>query len=106
MIKVDFSKNKELEKLYTTGKGKKYNKLDVIVKKKYVMRINTFKASNSIYDFWKLPSLNFEGLEGYGNKYSVRINKKYRLEFVVDWSNQKQTEGTFYITEISKHYGD
>ena len=28
MIKINFSKNKELEKLYTTGKSKNYNKLD------------------------------------------------------------------------------
>ena len=101
-MEVDIT-NKELLKLYTTGKSKKYPlQKDVI--EKYFLRINSISASNDIYDLWKDKAINFEKLIGYVNRYSMRLNNKYRLEIDVDWINDDNTIGIFNIKEISKHY--
>lgn len=69
------------------------------------MRIQQLEAAINIYDLWKTPSLNFEKLEGFENRYSVRIDNKWRLEMEIRWMDEKKTKGTIYIAEISKHYG-
>ena len=95
--------DKELLKLYTTGKSKKlkYSK-DII--EKFIMRVQTIISSVNIHDFWKDPAINFEKLQGYDNRYSMKLNNKYRLEMEIDWENKEKTMGTFYIKEISTHY--
>lgn len=96
--------NKEIEKLYLTGKSKKL-KLTQQVIKKFFMRIQQIAAAETIHDLWRTPSINFEKLKGEYN-YSIRIDKEYRLELNIDWENESKTKGKFFITEISKHYGD
>jgi len=96
--------NKELIKLYETGKAKKY-KLQPGVLKKFFMRIQQIEAANTIHDLWKNPSLNFEHLESKGI-YSIRVDKGYRLEIEIEWINEEKTIGKFFIKELSKHYGD
>ena len=95
--------NKELEKLYTTGKSRKYQ-LPQDVARKFVMCVTKIEAAENIYDFWQDPSLNFEKLRGFTNRYSMRINRKYRLEVDIDWQNNEQTVGIISIDEISNHY--
>lgn len=95
-------RNKELIKLYETGKAKKY-KLQPGVLKKFFMRIQQIEAASTIHDLWKNPSLNFEYLKSKGI-YSIRVDKGYRLE--IEWINEEKTIGKFYIKELSKHYGD
>ena len=102
-MEFDFS-NKELIKLYETGKSKKYQ-LQPAVLKKFFMRIQQIEAAITIHDLWKNPSLNFEHLKS-EDVYSIRVDKKYRLEFTVDWQNDEKTIGKFIIRELSKHYGD
>lgn len=97
--------NKNLEALYTTGKHRKY-KLQQDTLKKFVMRIQQIEAANTIHDFWKTPSLNFEKLKGYTNRYSMRVDRNYRLEMEIDWHDQSQTIGKISIIELSKHYGE
>ena len=70
------------------------------------MRIQQMEAAVTIHDLWKSASLNFEKLKGSKNRYSVRIDKKWRLEFEIDWQNNDQTVGVIYIEDITKHYGD
>ena len=70
------------------------------------MRIQQMEAAVTIHDLWKSVSLNFEKLKGSKNRYSVRIDKKWRLEFEIDWQNNDQTVGVIYIEDITKHYGD
>jgi len=96
--------NKELVKLYETGKSKKY-RLQPAVLKKFYMRIQQIEAAVTIHDLWKNPSLNFEHLESKGI-YSIRVDKGYRLEIIIDWQSDEKTVGKFIIRELSKHYGD
>ena len=64
------------------------------------------EASDTIYDLWNTPSLNFEKLEGYINRYSIRLTRSWRLEFELIWENEEKTIGKIIVVELSKHYGD
>ena len=102
-MEIEFN-NKELIKLYETGKSKKY-RLQPGVLNKFSMRIQQIEAAITIHDLWKNPSLNFEHLKS-SNLYSIRVDKGYRLEIEIEWRNEEQTIGKFFIKELSKHYGD
>lgn len=95
--------NKELEKLYTIGKSKKY-KLSNDIIDKFFARIRQIEAANDIYDLWKDKGLNFEKLEGFDARYSMRLKLKYRLEMEIEWQNAEITIGEFIVDEISNHY--
>lgn len=95
--------NKELEKLYTTGKSKKLKISNDIIDK-FFARIQQIEAANTIYDLWNDKGLNFEKLQGRTNHYSMRLKLKYRLEMQIVWKNDEKTIGDFIITEISNHY--
>ena len=96
--------NKELVKLYETGKSKKY-RLQPAVLGKFFMRIQQIEAAITIQDLWRNPSLKFEHLKS-KKMYSIRVDKGYRLEILIDWQNEDKTIGKFIIKELSKHYGD
>jgi toxin HigB-1 len=93
--------NKNLQELYEKGISRKY-KIDDNVKKKFFMRIQQIEASVDINDLCKAPSLCFEKLEGYDNRYSIRLNKKWRLEFNIKRENE--ISGDVIILELSNHY--
>lgn len=95
--------NKELEKLYTTGTSRKYP-LQSDITRKFVMCVRKIMAAEDIHDFWRDPSLNFERLRGYENRYSMRLNQKWRLEMEIDWQNDEHTIGIFSLEDISNHY--
>ena len=99
---VEF-KNKRLLKLYTEGRSSKYRFPRGVIEK-FFMRIAHFEAAQDIYDLWPTASLHFEKLKRYMNRYSVRINESYRLEFDIQWQNREKTVGKIIIIEISKHY--
>ena len=103
-MQIEF-RNRALVQLYTTGKSGK-SKLPGNVINKFFMRVQQLEAADDIYDLWKTASLNFEKLEGYRNRYSVRLDRKWRLEMEISWDNDEKTKGTIYITGISRHYGD
>ena len=103
IVKAYF-KNKNLQELYTTQKSKKY-KLDLHVVRKFIEVITSILAAKDIYDLWNEPSLKYEKLKGDKNRYSFRIDRKYRLEVEVDWENEEKTIGIIGIDEISNHYG-
>lgn len=101
---MDFTfRNKELEKLYTTGKSKKL-KLPIDIIEKFFARLQQIEAANDIYDLWNDKGLNFEKLTNTENSYSMRLKIKYRLEMDIDWKNNELTIGDFIITDISNHY--
>ncbi len=103
---MDFEfRNKELVKLYTTGRSRKY-KLQPEVIKRFVMRIRQIEGANGIYDLWQTVAIKFKRLKGFQNRYSLRIDKKWRLEIEVEWEDEQQTTGKVYIIEVSLHYGD
>lgn len=95
--------NKELEKLYTTGKSKKL-KLPNDIIDKFFARIQQIEAAYTVYDLWNDKGLNFEKLQGHTNLYSMRLKLKYRLEMQIEWKNDEKTIGDFIITQISNHY--
>ena len=95
--------NKDLEKLYTEGKSRKYRLPEDIIDK-FFARIQQIEAANDIYDLWKDKGLNFEKLQGYESRYSIRLKLKYRLEMIVEWQNNEKSIGEFNIIDISNHY--
>ncbi len=98
-------KNKNLAVLYEKGKHRKYRLPEPVIKK-FFMRIQQIEAARDIYDFWKTPALKFEKLQGYENRYSLRVDRGYRLEIEMEWWNDNKTVGKVLILELSKHYGD
>jgi len=68
------------------------------------MRIQQLEIAETIHYFWKLPKLKFEKLEGEEDLFSVRLDKKWRLEFNIDFEDEDKTIGTIFIKELSKHY--
>jgi proteic killer suppression protein len=95
--------NKDLEKLYTDGKSKKYRLTEDIIDK-FFARIQQIEAAKDIYDLWNDKGLNFEKLQGYESRYSMRLKLKYRLEMIVEWQNNEKNIGEFIISDITNHY--
>lgn len=103
-MNVEF-KNKHLKQLYEKGRSKKY-RIPGDILRRYLMRIDYLDAVDTIYDLWKGGSLNFEKLQGYENRFSTRLSRKWRLEMETEWENEEKTTGKIFIIELSKHYGD
>ena len=95
--------NEELAKLYSTGKNKKL-KIEKGIVTKFCRVIRFIEAAKDIYDFRSWQALHFERLKGFKNRYSFRLNQKYRLEAEIDWENVEKTVGIVGIDEISNHY--
>lgn len=97
-------KNKHLLALYKKGKSKKYT-LNKAVLNNFFSVVAILESAKDIYDLWNLPSLNFETMQGFKSRYSVRLNKKYRLEMTIEWTNEELTIGITGLEDISNHYG-
>ena len=97
--------NKELEKLYTTGKSAKL-KIPDHVTDKFFATIQKIEAARDIYDLWADKGLNFEKLKGKEKEYSMRLSGKYRLEMEFNWNDEQKTNGSFVLKNISNHYKD
>ncbi len=102
-MKIEFL-NKDLLKLFTTGKSKKY-RLEQRIVRQFFEVVASIQAAKDIYDLWNEPSLKFEKLQGHDKRHSLRISHKYRLEVEIEWQNEEQTIGIVGIDEISNHYG-
>jgi proteic killer suppression protein len=102
-MQYDFG-NKHLIELYTKGKSKKYNFIDRNLAKIFVARIDRIEAAAVITDLYFPPAMHFEGLDGHKDCFSVRINKKYRIEFRIDFTNSAGTVGDVLILDVTKHY--
>jgi proteic killer suppression protein len=100
-----FLDDKELERLYESGKSKKLRLPDQVTEKFFSV-IQKIEASVNIYDLWADKGLKFERLKGSEKLYSMRLSGKYRLEMEVEWKDDKQTVGKFHLLTISNHYGD
>ncbi|MDH5716603.1 MAG: type II toxin-antitoxin system RelE/ParE family toxin [Spirochaetia bacterium] len=100
---MDFEfQNKKLELLYNSGKSSKY-RIEKQVLQGFFEVIAILEAAKDIYDLWRQPSLNFKN---YKQWYSVRVNKKWRLEIDIEWENKEKTVGLIKIKELNNHYGD
>lgn len=103
-MEIEFE-NRKLLDLYEKGTSKKYC-LDKGVLKKFSMRIQQLEAAKDIYDLWKTPSIKFEKMKSAKCLYSLRIDRTYRLEIKIRFTNEEKTIGKVYIRELSKHYGE
>lgn len=103
---VEFEKEYLVE-LYQTGKSKnKKYRFQSSVIKNYIKRIDTLIGAPNVEALYMLNSLNYEVLKG--NKKgisSIRIDKKYRLEFLISTHSSGESIITLYsILDISNHY--
>jgi toxin HigB-1 len=96
--------NKNLQKLYESGKQSKKYRLSQDIIDRFIMRVDALIAANTIHDLWQNPALNFKKMQGYDNRFSVRINKQYRLEVEIEWQNSEKTIGKIELLDVSKHY--
>lgn len=99
-----YCSNKKLVKVYKRGKSTKKYRLPQTIIDKFVMRVDTLKAAETVHDLWKYSAFKFEKLQGYDNRYSIRLNQQYRLEIEIEWTNEDKTVGKVDLIDISKHY--
>jgi len=92
MIK-SFAK-KETEKLYLTGKSKKFTK---VVCNIGLRKLDYLNAAKRLEDLRLPPGNRLEALRGkYEGKYSIRINDQYRIVFRLVESDAYEVEITDY----------
>jgi len=71
--------NKETEKLYVTGKSRKYPQ---VVIKTALRKLDYLNAAKDLTDLRIPPGNRLEQLKGnFKNQYSIRINRQYRIIF-------------------------
>lgn len=95
----------ELKLLYQAGFSKKYKTVSAQVAKMFVRAVYVLSAATVIQDVWKFPSYKFEHLEG-NKRYSMRLDRTWRLEMKIEWTNDECTIGIVGLYDLTKHYGD
>ncbi len=96
-----------LEELYEEGKASsKKHRFQKSIIKRYKNTVDKLKAANKIEDLYPIKSLNYEKLSGYKKGLeSVRVNDKYRLEFISSVEGEEPNTITICeIVELSNHY--
>lgn len=101
-MKFSFS-DKQLELLYTEGKSKKLNFSTSIIKK-FTERVNRISASQTVHDLSEPKSMHFKKMTGTEDLHSIRINIQYRLEFSIEFIDEKKLKANIVIHRISNHY--
>ncbi len=96
--------NKHLEDIYEKGGSKKFRFMDKKLCVKFVTRVGVIEAAETIFDLREPPSMEFEALQGYDNRFSIRLDKKHRVEFKIDFEDEDKTFGFVTIVTVSKHY--
>lgn len=91
----------KLRRLYLSGTGsEKYPKGVVEI---FVRRVRTIEGIKDERDLRALKSLHFEKLKGERNKYSIRLNRRWRLILTFE---KKKNGKLVVLIEINQHYGD
>ena len=82
--------NKDTEKLYVTGKSRKYPQTIIKVA---LRKLDYLNAAKDINDLRVPPGNHLELLKGdYKNMYSIRINKQFRIIFSFENLNVTNVE--------------
>lgn len=102
---IEFDKD-YLRELYTDSKTKdKKHRFQPEVIRNYQKVVFLLSAANAVTDLFRNNSLNYEVLQGDKKGISsVRINKKYRLEFTVRDVLNEQIITICRLLDISNHY--
>ena len=102
-METDF-KNKKLIILYENGKHRKYKFVDERIYRKFLEKVNRILAADNINDLRFPQSNHFEKLTGHESRFSLRVDRKIRLEFEIDFEDEAKTKGKCWIIELSQHY--
>lgn len=94
--------DKELQKLYETGKSRKL-KLPERIIDKFFATVQKIESAVDIHDLLADRGLRFKLLKN-SDRYAMRLNDQYRLEMNVEWKNEANTIGVFILLTISNHY--
>jgi len=95
-----------LKSLYETGcSSDKKHRFQPDIIRRYQKAIKFLKAASCIEDLWTIRSLCYEVLSGDKNgRSSVRVNDKYRVEFVVSMNENEPMLTICNVVELSNHY--
>jgi len=104
-VEITFDKE-YLSELYYKGKcTDKKHRFQPEVVRKYIRVIDVLKSTMAIEDLFRLHSLNYEVLTGDKKGIeSVRVNNKYRIEFMTSKVVDKTVVTICNILELSNHY--
>ena len=102
---VTFEKD-YLQELYVNGKtSDKKHRFQPDVISRYIKVVNTMKNATNVLELKRFNGLHYEHLTGDKNGYSsVRVNNKYRIEFIERTVNGQTIATVCNITELSNHY--
>ena len=102
---IEFDKD-YLRELYTDGKARdKKHRYQPEVIRGYQKVVFTLSSANTITDLFCNNALNYEVLQGDKKGISsVRINRRYRLEFTVREVLKEQIVSGCRLLDISNHY--
>lgn len=104
-MKVYFDKE-YLRELYVSGKtsDKKHRFLPDVVRR-FVKVVDMMVAVDNVNSLALCGGLHYEHLHGDKQGYSsVRVNKKYRIEFTEHIEGSETVATVCNITELSNHY--
>lgn len=96
-----------LSELYYSGKcSDKHHRYQPDIIKRYKRRIDTLNDASCVETLYQLHSLEYEVLSGDKEGISsIRVNDKYRIEFIVSQEENGKTLLTICnIIELSNHY--
>ena len=95
-----------LQELYTKGRtSDKKHRFQPVAVTRYIKVVNTMKNVNNVLELMKFNGLHYEQLKGDKSGYSsVRVNNKYRIEFIERTVNDQKVATVCGITELSNHY--
>ena len=102
---IEFDKE-YLRELYVDGKSSdKKHRYQPEVVRGYQKAVFALLSADNVTDLFPIKSLNYEVLQGdKSGVSSVRINRKYRLEFTVREEFDKKIITICKLLEISNHY--
>jgi proteic killer suppression protein len=95
-----------LRELYESGTtSDKKHRFQPDIVKRYKDRIKLLMMVASKQELYPITSLHFEALLGEKQgRFSVRVNKKYRIEFTIDENVEQPILTICNIIELSNHY--
>lgn len=95
-----------LRELYELGKtSDKKHRFQPDIVKRYIKCVKFLMVSGSVETLKQINSLNYEVLKGDKDGISsIRVNNKYRLEFLVSETHEDPIITICNILELSNHY--
>ena len=105
IVKIAFEKE-YLKELYALGKSKtKSYRFQPEIVRKYKRVIDLMISVPNVHSLLNFNSLNYEKLKGDKAGFSsVRVNNKYRIEFIESFMADETIASICNITELSNHY--